>query len=115
MGENKRTDKRSRQENKLVFEIISSTKDLQHKRVYYTFTKDISLGGVSIRTDTFLPIDTVVEMKLRFDKEPQMIVVRAKVRWVKSLYDDEVFKVGLEFVDTSPKAVNLLINHLFGK
>jgi len=110
----KREAKRLREENKLFFEIISSPKRFQHKRVFYTFTKDISLKGISIRTDTFLPIGTIVEIKINLKKSSKILEARAKVRWIKSIFEDEVFKVGLEFVDTAPEIIQLLIEHIYG-
>jgi hypothetical protein len=45
----------------------------------------------------------------------RMVCVRGKVKWVKSLYDDEVFEIGLEFVDTPPNIITPLIGHLYSK
>lgn len=110
----KREAKRLREENKLFFEIISTPKKFEHRRIFYTFTKDISLKGISIRTDTFLPIGTIVEIKINLAKSSKMIEIKARVRWVKSIFEDEVFKVGLEFIDTAPDVIQLLIEHIYG-
>jgi c-di-GMP-binding flagellar brake protein YcgR len=113
MGE-KRREKRIKKENKLIFEVFSTDRNLENKKIHYTLTKDISLGGVNIRTDTFLPVDTLVKIDLPLPKMHKIISVRGKVRWVKSLYDDEVFEVGLEFVDTPHEVITSLIGHLYG-
>ncbi len=113
--EDKRREKRVKEENKLICEIISSNNSLKHKKIFYTLTKDISLGGVNIRTDTFLPIDTVVKINLSLPKMHKIVCVRGKVKWVKSLYDDEVFELGLEFLDTPPDIITSLIGHLYSK
>jgi c-di-GMP-binding flagellar brake protein YcgR len=113
--EEKRRDKRIKNENKLIFEIISCDSSLKNKKIFYTLTKDMSLGGVNIRTDTFLPVDTLVKIDLPLPKMHKMISVRGKVRWIKSLYEDEVFEVGLEFVDTPHDVITSLIGHLYAK
>ncbi|MBN2244223.1 MAG: PilZ domain-containing protein [Candidatus Aminicenantes bacterium] len=113
--DNKREAKRLREENKLYFEILSSPKQFEYKKLFYTFTKDISLKGISVRTDTFLPIGTIVEIKIDLRKLSKMIAIKAKVRWVKSLFQDELFKVGLEFIDTAPEVIQLLIEDIYGK
>jgi c-di-GMP-binding flagellar brake protein YcgR len=113
--ENKRREKRIKEENKLICEIISCNNNLKHKKIFYTLTKDISLGGVNIRTDTFLPIDTVVKIELCVPKMQKIVWVKGKVKWAKSLYSDEVFEMGLEFVDTSPHVITSLIGHLYSK
>jgi hypothetical protein len=113
--EDKRKEKRVKEENKLICEIISNNKNLNCKRIFYTLTKDISLGGVNIRTDTFLPVDTMVKMELSLPKMHKMVCVRGKVKWVKSIYEGEVFEIGLEFVDTPVNIITSLIGQLYSK
>ena len=113
--EDKRREKRIKEENKLICEILSCNNNLKHKKIFYTLTKDISLGGVNIQTDTFLPIDTVVKIELSLPKMHKIVCVKGKVKWAKSLYSDEVFELGLEFVDTPPDIITSLIGHLYSK
>ena len=113
--EDKRREKRVKEENKLICEIVSDNKILKCKKIFYTLTKDISLGGVNIRTDTFLPVDTIVKMELSLSKMQKIVYLKGKVKWVKSLFDDEVFEMGLEFMDTPPNIITSLIGHLYSK
>ena len=113
--EDKRREKRIKEKNKLVCEIISCNSNIKHKKIFYTLTKDISLGGVNIRTDTFLPADTVVKIEFSLPKTHKVLSIKGKVKWVKSLYGDEVFELGLEFVDTPPDMITSLIGHLYSK
>ena len=113
--ENKRREKRVKEENKLICEIVSDNKIFKCKKIFYTLTKDISLGGVNIRTDTFLPVDTMVKMELSLPKMHKMVCVRGKVKWTKSIYEDEVFEIGLEFVDTPANIITSLIGQLYSK
>jgi hypothetical protein len=75
--ENKRRGRRVKEENRLICEIVSDNKDLNCKKVFYTLTKDISLGGVNIQTDTFLPVDTVVKMELSLPKIHKIVCIRS--------------------------------------
>ena len=113
MGE-KRKDKRIKEENKLILHIISSIEEIDKKKTYSPLTKDISLGGLRIQSDTYFPVDTEVKLELSLPKIHKIIKVRAKVRWVKSLYDDDVFEMGLEFMDSSPDIITSLLGHLYG-
>lgn len=108
-----RREKRIKEENKLICEIISCDKILKQEKIFYTMTKDISLGGVNIRTDTYLPVDTVVKMELSLSRMQKIVCLKGKVKWAKSLYGDEVFEIGLEFVDTPPNIITSLIGHLY--
>lgn len=112
---NKRKDRRIKEENKLILEIVSDNEILKCKKIFYTLTKDISLGGINIRTDTFLPVDTVVKLKLSLSKMHDIVDARGKVKWVKCIYDDEVFEIGLEFVDMPPDKITSLIGQLYSK
>jgi hypothetical protein len=38
----------------------------------------------------------------------------AEVRWVRELYDREVFEVGLQFADLDPDDEFALMDHIFG-
>ena len=48
-------------------------------------------------------------------KSRRIISVIGKVKWIKQLYGNEVFEVGVEFVDTPPDRVMALIEHLYGQ
>ena len=82
--------------------------------VVYALTKDISSGGVKILTDRMLPVDTLLHIELTLAKLRKLVTVTGKVRWVKRLYDDEVFEMGLEFVNTPPERVILLLENIYG-
>ncbi len=110
----KRKDKRIKGETKLVLHVISSSENIDKKKTYSPLTKDISLGGLRIQSDTYFPVDTEAKLELPLPKIHKIIKVRAKVRWVKSLYDDDVFEMGLEFIDTSPDIITSLLGHLYG-
>ncbi len=110
----KRREKRVEEETKVAIRILPEDKYEHDKNVVYALTKDISSGGVKILTDRMLPVDTLLHIELTLAKLRKLVTVTGKVRWVKRLYDDEVFEMGLEFVDTPPERVILLLENIYG-
>lgn len=110
----KRRDKRIKEENELHLKVISSPGDIGGNRSFSPLTKDISLGGLRIQADTHLPVDTLARIELSLPKIKKIIKVRARVRWIKGLEDDEAYEMGLEFIDTSPDVITALLGHLYG-
>jgi len=110
----KRREKRVPEETKVAIRILPEDRYEEDKSVVYALTKDISSGGVKILTDKMLPVDTLLRIELTLAKLRKLITVKGKVRWVNKLYDDEVFEMGLEFIDTPPESVILLLENIYG-
>ena len=115
MMKERRKEKRIKEESKVTFKLLSDDKLPRGKKIFYTLTKDISSGGIRIQTDTFLPINTLLKIELLLTNPPRSITAFGKVRWVKNLYDDELFEMGLEFVDTTPDSIMALMEHIYKK
>ena len=110
----KRKEKRVEEEIKVAIKLLPEDKYQHGKNVVYALTKDISSGGVKIVTDKLLPVDTLLKIELTLAKIRKLVEATAKVRWVNRLYDDDVFEMGLEFVDTPAKSVMLLLEYIYG-
>ncbi len=110
----KRKEKRVEEEIKVAIKLLPEDKYQHDKNIVYALTKDISSGGVKIVTDKMLPIDTLLKIELTLTKMRKLVEANAKVRWVGRLYDDDVFEMGLEFVDTPPESVMLLLEYIYG-
>ena len=110
----KRKEKRIEEEIKVAIKLLPEDKYQHDKNVVYALTKDISSGGVKIVTDKLLPVDTVMKMELTLAKIRKLVEATAIVRWVNRLYDDDVFEMGLEFVDTPAESVMLLLEYIYG-
>ena len=74
----KRKDKRIKEENKLLLQVISSPEDIGENRSFCPLTKDISLGGLRIQSDTYLPVDTIAKLELALPKIKKIIKVSAQ-------------------------------------
>jgi len=109
----KRREKRLDEENKVVLHVLSENESLEES--FYSFSKDISVGGLRIMTDSPLPVKTRVKLEIALSDSKRLVSGIAEVRWIKSLFDDEVFEMGLEFVDLDPQSKVFLIEHIYKK
>ena len=109
----RRNVQRIEQETKVAFSVMSEGESAQYRKVAYSLTKNISLNGIMIESDMFIPVGSMLTLDLRLEKNPEVITVVGQVRWIKTLFEDECFAVGLEFVDLSTTGLNALLSHLF--
>ena len=110
----KRREKRVEEETKVSIRILNEEEHDTEENIVYALTKDISSGGVKILTDKMLPVNTHLEIELTLPKMRKIVAVTGKVRWVKQIYDDDVFETGLQFVDTPPESIMLLLEYTYG-
>lgn len=89
------------QELKVAFNILTQDETPQ-KKVARTLTKNISLAGIMMQTDLFLPVGEMLTLDLFLNGYSEVVTIVGQVRWVKSVFRDELFSVGLEFVDIPP-------------
>lgn len=66
-------------------------------------------------TDSPLPVKTRVRLEIAFSDSKKLVSGVAEVRWIKSLFDDEVFEMGLEFVELDPQSKLFLFEHVYKK
>ena len=98
--EERRKEKRLIEENETTISVLSGGKNLPKEKIIHTVTKDISGSGVRIQSHTFLPVDTHLKINVSLKNPPQIINAFGKVKWIKSLFADEFYEAGLEFVNT---------------
>jgi len=110
----KRRDVRLSEENKVVVSLMTGEIQPGTPLVYYSLTRDISMGGVRIMTVAPLEAGARVRLDITLGRSRKRIRAVAEVRWVKELYDKEVFEAALQFVGLEPNAEFALIDHLFG-
>jgi hypothetical protein len=99
--EERRKDERLKQEDEMTISVLSGGSNLPKDKIIYTLSKHISVSGTRIQANSFLPVDTLLNIKVTLKHPPQMITALGKVKWVRSLYADEFFEAGLEFFNTS--------------
>jgi len=107
----KRREKRLDEENKVVLHVLAE--DGQEKQSFYSFSRDLSVGGLRIMTDSPLPVKTKLKIEIALSESKKVISGLAEVRWVKSLFEDEVYEMGLEFIDLDPQSKVFLLEHIY--
>ncbi len=108
-----RREGRTLQENKVKFRITSYTKQPHVRKTYYALTRDLSVDGMRILTEKFLPIETEIQMEIELLDSNKLINLNGKVIWISSLYEDELYEVGIEFIGASTEKIIDLIEHIF--
>jgi len=108
----KREAKRITEETKITITLLSTDLVPPGKTFSYNLTKDISLKGVKIRANTFLPINALLKIELSLTKPIRLISVLGKIRWIKTLYAGESFEIGIEFVEPSSEDIRILTRHI---
>ena len=111
----RRKESRLQEEDKIIVEPLSDISLPSGKKFFNALTKDISPGGVRIITNVLLPVDTLVKIEIALSKRRKLIDVTAKVRWARSVYEEELFEMGLEFIHISPEDKMSLLEHTYGK
>lgn len=107
----KRRERRVREQALFKITLISKDTAETHPKIIHHATEDISLTGAKIHTNAFLPVGSFLKIDLSLTDPPRMISAYAKVRWAKSVYADELFELGIEFVDTSINIIKSLKEH----
>ena len=112
---NSRKEKRIDDENRVVIEYSMDGERSNKTKTINALTKDLSIGGARITTDMHFPSGTPLNITLALSKSRKIVKLKGEVKWVRSLYDDELFEMGVEFLHDMSKTVSALIGHLYSK
>ncbi len=63
-----------------------------------SLANDISGGGVRIRVQEFIPLNTVLDLKVHFTAPARTMAVKGFVVWVREVPHSEVYDVGIRFL-----------------
>jgi len=85
------------------------------QQIHFSFTQDISLNGIKIITDTLLPENTLLGIKLLISETQKSLKLKGKVKWTKKYHDQELYETGLEFLDTSQETILALMEYIYKK
>jgi c-di-GMP-binding flagellar brake protein YcgR len=110
----RRRDIRLVEENKAV--VLRMTGEIKPgvPTVHYSLTQDISMGGARIMTDAPLERGERVRLDITLSRSRKRIRAVAEVRWVRELYEGEVYEAGLQFAGLDPDDEFALMDHIFG-
>ena len=85
------------------------------EEILYTYTRDISLQGARIRAKNILPVGTYLNVELTLNNLQEMIIVLGKVKWIRSIIENEYYEIGVEFINTPVDAFTKLWNYILSK
>jgi c-di-GMP-binding flagellar brake protein YcgR len=97
-------DKRKNSRSPVSFPIECNI--LPGKDYFYTVTKDLSVGGVRILSDEFLPKNNC--LKLNINLIDKVLGLKAKVVWCNKERVSDRYSAGLEFVEMPEENKNYL-------
>ncbi|MDH7511884.1 MAG: PilZ domain-containing protein [Clostridiales bacterium] len=115
LAKERRKESRVKEEDKVVIEILEDGKVSSEKRIINALTKDISPGGVRVMTNLALPRETPVRIEIALARRRKLIKALGLVRWSRSVYEEELFEMGVEFTQISTEDKVILLEHTYKK
>jgi len=109
----KRKRKRIREENKVKIKLITGNKPNSKEDIWYAHTKDLSLSGARILTEKKVPEENILKVDISLAETNKTFSAFGKVKWIKKARGSDLFEMGLEFTDARPKAIAILIGHIY--
>ena len=113
--EERRKAKRLKEEDELVIEVLFGGETLPKGKIFYALSKDISVSGAIIQANSFLPVDTLLNIDFTLKNLQQKINAIGKVKWIKIIIDDESYEAGVEFVNAPIYAIQRLEDYISWK
>ena len=89
--------------------------EIPQAKSYRILSLDVSMGGIRFLSDHFINPLSTLKIEMSFEREKKMMAVLAVVRWVKSVYEDERYEVGAEFIDIREEDSRFLHDYLRSK
>ncbi|MFZ2053565.1 MAG: PilZ domain-containing protein [Candidatus Aminicenantales bacterium] len=111
----RRRESRINEEDKVVIELLTNGQTPEDKSIVNALTKDISPGGVRIMTNMLLPVNTLLKIEIVLSKRRRRVHTMGVVRWARSVYEEELFEMGIEFSQISPEDKMLLLEQTYRK
>jgi hypothetical protein len=59
---------------------------------------NVSLSGMSLKVQGFVPVGAILELRLRLGQSPRIIWAKAKVVRTREVLADDCWEIGLKFV-----------------
>jgi c-di-GMP-binding flagellar brake protein YcgR len=111
----RRRDARVGEEDKVTVEVLGGVGEPEEDRVINALTKDISPGGVRIMTHVRIPAGARLRLEVVLSRRRRLISVNGVVRWARSIYEDDLFEMGVEFTDLTPEDRVCLLEHIYSR
>ncbi len=109
----RKSDNRVTEENKVSVEILSGENPFAQLPPINALTKDISPGGVKLMSSIRLEPGTRVRLEIVLSGRRRLIKVPGIVRWSRSIYEEDLFEMGVEFSRLKPEDSVSLLEHVY--
>ena len=111
----KRRVERLKKNNQVTITIFSDGETNSKGRVVLGQSRDVSVLGTKIQVNYFIPVDSLLKIDFTFKDLYNKITAIGKVRWIKTIFTDESYEAGVEFVNLSPDEIEKQVNFISGK
>jgi c-di-GMP-binding flagellar brake protein YcgR len=98
--------------NDITITIMSMENKPSQGNIIYSRSTDISMTGARIQTHLYLPVDSLLKIKIFLKNPPQMITVFGKVKWIKDLVQGASYEAGIEFADVPGEITHQLADYI---
>ena len=109
----RRREDRILEEDKVVIELLTNGQIPGEESIINALTKDISPGGLRIMTNVLLPVGTTLKLEIVLSQRRRRLHAGGVVRWARSVYEEELYEMGIEFDHISPEDKMLLLEHTY--
>ena len=111
----RRRESRIAEEDKVVIELLTNGQIPGDESIVNALTKDISPGGIRIMANVLLPVGTLLKLEIVLSQRRRRLHATGVVRWARSVYEEELHEMGIEFDHISPEDKMLLLEHTYRK
>lgn len=94
----RRKAKRFKDGNEVTITPISEGGAGAQEKIICSQSKDISVLGTKIQVNYFVPVNSLIQIDFTLKDLYAKISAIGKVKWIKSLFSNETFEAGIEFV-----------------
>lgn len=98
----------------MTITIVSNGETNSKGKVVLGQSKDVSVLGTKIQVNYYLPVDSLLKIDFTFKDLCNKITAIGKVRWIKTIFADESYMAGVEFVNLSPDEIEKQVNFISG-
>jgi hypothetical protein len=79
---------------------------VEFRRTGYTgleknLSEDLSIQGVRFLSHKLVPVKSYIKVEMKTNDADRQMAFIAKVAWVKSIYDDQLFEIGAKIWEIS--------------
>ncbi|MFC1514419.1 PilZ domain-containing protein [Candidatus Omnitrophota bacterium] len=89
-----------------------SYKVLPDRKAQGLLTRDISQGGIRFLVHTFIPPESLLEVRISFEQVLFSFESTVRVVWVERQPHSERYEVGVEFTNLPKKANQYLVDYI---